>query len=213
MSSELWPRDGIHLARVGADIVVLDVPSDAYKCLPDTAAAIVIAPSGSVVVTDGDLAAALQAVGLLQTGRPRSPRITPTTAGRELPADLGRPSPARVALTAARLTGSTLAFQGKTLVQLLASAGQLSTAANPKTDLQAVAAAYREALPWIPREGECLQRAFLLKRLLSQAGIASDWVFGVRTWPFAAHCWIQVDDVVVGDSVERTRHYTPIMAA
>ena len=44
-------------------------------------------------------------------------------------------------------------------------------------------------------------------------GIATQWLFGVRTWPFAAHCWLQIGNLVVGDRLERVRFYTPILAA
>jgi hypothetical protein len=37
-------------------------------------------------------------------------------------------------------------------------------------------------------------------------------VFGVRTWPFHAHCWLQVEDVVLDDHHERIGAYTPLMA-
>lgn len=49
---------------------------------------------------------------------------------------------------------------------------------------------------------------------VDDAGLADAlvWVFGVRTWPFAAHCWIQIGDLVVGDVLDRVRGYTPIRA-
>jgi len=73
--------------------------------------------------------------------------------------------------------------------------------------------AARIVRPWVPSEGECLQRAFQLRRLLARRGIAVDWVFGVRTWPFGAHCWLQSGDMLVGDRLERVGRYTPIMRA
>jgi hypothetical protein len=79
--------------------------------------------------------------------------------------------------------------------------------------LAAITAAARTAAPFVPFEGECLQRAYLLRRLLRNEGYSPLWVFGVRTWPFGAHCWLQIDDLVVGDTLDRVRFYTPIMAA
>jgi hypothetical protein len=38
-------------------------------------------------------------------------------------------------------------------------------------------------------------------------------VFGVRTWPFHAHCWLQCDDVVLDDQADRVAAYAPILVA
>jgi hypothetical protein len=80
-----------------------------------------------------------------------------------------------------------------------------------ENDLHALLAAARRARPWLPFEGECLQRTFLLRYFLARSGVATDWVFGVRTWPFSAHCWLQIGDLVVGDRLERVQRFTPIM--
>ena len=36
---------------------------------------------------------------------------------------------------------------------------------------------------------------------------------GVAPMPFKAHAWVQIDDVVLDDSVEHVREYTPILVA
>ena len=41
---------------------------------------------------------------------------------------------------------------------------------------------------------------------------AAVWVFGVRTWPFSAHCWLQIGDAVLDDDPERVGIYPPILA-
>jgi hypothetical protein len=66
-------------------------------------------------------------------------------------------------------------------------------------------------LPYLPIEGECLVRSALLMRFLRAAGLDADWVFGVRLHPFAAHCWVQVNDICLNDDVERLSAYAPIM--
>ena len=47
--------------------------------------------------------------------------------------------------------------------------------------------------------------------MLRRAGQNAAWVFGVRTWPFSAHCWLQIGDAVLDDDPERVSRYTPIM--
>ncbi|WP_312062938.1 lasso peptide biosynthesis B2 protein [Brevundimonas sp.] len=49
-------------------------------------------------------------------------------------------------------------------------------------------------------------------RVLASRGRGATWVFGVRTWPFSAHCWLQVGDVLLDDDLDRVALYTPIMA-
>jgi hypothetical protein len=58
---------------------------------------------------------------------------------------------------------------------------------------------------------ECLYDSLALLEFLARYGIYPDWVFGVQTRPFAAHCWVQHGDVVFNDTVEHVTGYTPIM--
>lgn len=58
----------------------------------------------------------------------------------------------------------------------------------------------------------CLLHALALLEFLSLHRIFPSWVFGVRTEPFAAHCWVQHRDVVFNDVPDYVSRYTPIMA-
>ncbi|WP_051586816.1 lasso peptide biosynthesis B2 protein [Novosphingobium resinovorum] len=58
---------------------------------------------------------------------------------------------------------------------------------------------------------QCLPRGIALFTLLRRYGFAPNMVIGV-TLPFAAHCWIQVGDHVVSDSLDRVRSFKPILA-
>ena len=113
------------------------------------------------------------------------------------------------------MAAATLAFRGRPFPLLIRSAQPSRLRRSPLDSLRLgrSVAAFRGALPWLPLEGECLQRSFQLRRLLLAHGVQTDWIFGVRTWPFAAHCWLQIGDMVVGDSLARVKGYTPIMAA
>jgi hypothetical protein len=59
---------------------------------------------------------------------------------------------------------------------------------------------------------ECLFDSLALLNFLAHYGIYPDWVFGVQARPFAAHCWVQLDDIVFNDTIEHVSGYTPIMA-
>jgi hypothetical protein len=60
-------------------------------------------------------------------------------------------------------------------------------------------------------KNECLYDSLALIEFLARNGIYADWVFGVQTRPFAAHCWVQQGDIVFNDTVEHVSGYTPIM--
>lgn len=57
----------------------------------------------------------------------------------------------------------------------------------------------------------CLFESFAFLEFLRLHGIHARWVFGVQARPFGAHCWVQYEDVVLNDSVERAVAFTPIM--
>jgi hypothetical protein len=65
---------------------------------------------------------------------------------------------------------------------------------------------------WAPAPRQCLVRSFMLMRFLTRAGADARLVFGVRTWPFGAHCWVQAGDQVLDDYADRLVGYSPIMA-
>jgi hypothetical protein len=56
----------------------------------------------------------------------------------------------------------------------------------------------------------CLERGLALVHLLRRAGERAELVFGVTSRPFAAHCWVQQGNLLLGDTVERVRTFTPI---
>lgn len=57
----------------------------------------------------------------------------------------------------------------------------------------------------------CLFEALTLGRFLRRFGFDSRWVFGVQARPFAAHCWLQREGIVINDTVEHVSRYKPIM--
>jgi hypothetical protein len=58
---------------------------------------------------------------------------------------------------------------------------------------------------------ECLFDSLSLLNFLARYGIQADWAFGVQARPFAAHCWVQLGDIVFNDTIEHVSGYTPIM--
>jgi hypothetical protein len=57
----------------------------------------------------------------------------------------------------------------------------------------------------------CLLDSLTLLHFLSAEDIHPDWVFGVKTEPFDAHCWVQHGEVLLNDIPDRVRQYSPIL--
>ena len=74
-------------------------------------------------------------------------------------------------------------------------------------------ALFYEARPFLfSSRNACLFDSLALVLFLRQLGVYPHWIFGVRTGPFAAHCWLQSGHIVLNDTVDNVRSYTPIMS-
>ena len=117
-----------------------------------------------------------------------------------------------VAVTQARLTSSSLAClvaRHRALRQEAAVGG-----ARPANgaDLYTLSASFNRLRRLVPIDTVCLLDSFALLRFLAGQGHFPQLIMGVRLNPFAAHCWVQQDDMVLNDAVERASTYTPILA-
>lgn len=65
----------------------------------------------------------------------------------------------------------------------------------------------RKLVP-IPRN--CLADSVALLRWLARHGERATLVFGVKLDPFAAHCWVQTDAVLLNDHLEHVERFTPV---
>lgn len=214
-----YPAPHARFAVRQEDLVVLDLEAGVYSCLAGAGAAISLA--GAVLdLRDDDLADLLRSAGLLTT-HPSLPPFeveAPPLPRRDLfDAEAVRPRLGDVA-TVGLAYGDMLArFYGRPFGQLIATArrarrpGVRPPDAEPSRTALRQVAAFQQSLPWIPFQGECLYRSFMLQRALRRRGEDAWWVFGVQTWPFEAHCWLQIGEVVLDDAAERVAAFTPIL--
>lgn len=213
MSTPLWSAPTVFMTPVHEDIVVLDVRTDRYECLVDAAAWLKPAADGSLAVPDEGVARQLIEADLASNQAPPVRHaLIPARRALAPSTPVSRWDVLRAGLV---LAAATAAFRSRRLDALVRSPehAQTSPARPDNCRLAELVGAAQAAAPFVPFEGECLQRAHLLRRLLWREGFRPQWIFGVRTWPFGAHCWLQIDDLVVGDTLDRVRFYTPIMAA
>lgn len=199
-------RSDVHAVAVGDALIILDLAGDDYFCLPEAAEM-----AGDGGISDAVTISTLGAAGLLTTGpvperRPLPPRPSETVIYQR---------PERPPTIAMWLGATASALAVRAVGKGAGVAGYLTLVDGPGGDrtparVAEAARAFWRMAPWLPIEGECLVRSALLMRFLKQRGLEADWVFGVRLWPFMAHCWVQLDDLCLNDDVERLAAYTPI---
>lgn len=57
----------------------------------------------------------------------------------------------------------------------------------------------------------CLLDSLTLVNFLAGYGVFPEWVFGVKTDPFYAHCWVQQGGFVFNDTPDYIRGFSPIL--
>lgn len=201
---------GVFMAKVGEDVALLDLRTDAYACLAGVGEDLALTDGG--VRADLGLLGLLADAGLLAQDRPPSRRPLPPAAARELdPRRLRWPLAHAPNLVTAAWRAVRVG-PGAPIRDLIAALPPPPRSTPDPRRVASVVSGFRRMLPWVPRQGACLYRAFVLLTMLRQAGQDATWVFGVRTWPFGAHCWLQLEEAVLDDDPERVARYTPIMA-
>lgn len=63
---------------------------------------------------------------------------------------------------------------------------------------------------WFPAAYVCLFDSLALMRFLLARDVRADLVFGVRSRPFAAHCWVEVDGIILDDGGEACHSFAEI---
>ncbi|KAK0342036.1 hypothetical protein LTR94_023885 [Friedmanniomyces endolithicus] len=201
-----WTRD---------DVVVFDLHRDRYDLLPSAAAVLQQRDADSLRIEDEAARDELMRAGYLAAQeRAATAAFCAPKAAIEPPED-PRAHLALCAFAATNSLAATAIFKRRTLAELVTRASRKRrnrSHAPTRSEISSALNVFYAVYPWLPWQGDCLQRAFLLHTHLHHHGMDARWVFGVRTWPFLAHCWVQIDDIVVGDSLSRTNGFTPIMA-
>jgi hypothetical protein len=218
--AETWSFPaGVHAVAVADDLVFLDVTADAYFCIPFGALSADVWPEARGLKSgDGALIECLRETGLVAPGA--APPAAPADPFLSMPCVTAPPPPLprfgwRDVREAASCTLDLLLnYRGKSLAALLEAAQRPFGAVVPSQapqEVLTIAARFRRWVPFAPVSSKCLLRSFMLLRLLRRMGHDAHWVFGVGTWPFSAHCWLQVGDVVLDDFHERLLPYRIIL--
>jgi hypothetical protein len=208
---------GVGFCLAGDDLIFLDIRSDRYLlfCGERRAAFERLCARDP---NDSDAMA-----GLIDTGLFARSETATAIAPLEIDvpdADLAvAPIPrAGLALIAAAARSLYWARQSLLPGRLAAALDGLAAAKGARTanpddiGLALLASAYGEVRRWVPIPPRCLIDALALYRLSLRKGFAPTLVFGVRSKPFAAHCWLQSNVAVLTGTAEEAHNYRPVLA-
>jgi hypothetical protein len=207
-------RDRIGCCRVGDDHVFLDLDADRYFCLGpamnEAFAALVTGANANTTAVEALVRSGV--IVQVAQGRPSPCSIAP--ADRSV-ASAPPAMPHRIlAPLARRLQWSNAAVRRPLAANImrLCKLRELRDCRAPDPQvLGNLVASYQQArLVW-SEQGRCLPTSLALMDDLIRRGFAPRFVFGVRLYPFEAHCWIELDGMLVCETPERVRSFKPIM--
>lgn len=218
-------RKGLSYCRIDGHVIFLDILSDRYFRLSDSMEATFMSFAYGGRNTEAELAM-LAKKNILTT----EPRAEGNAAGLSimLPTRsvFEQPGPSRslslpvllevvalVLATRRALRAHRLAYVIESLVRYrrkhTGNPPPQTTTLAPKIICNA-AESFRCARLYLPVTMSCLLDSLALTKFLSRRQIAANIVFGVTRDPFAAHCWVQIGDMVLNDTVGNAVAHTPI---
>jgi len=206
-------RAGLSFCIIERRCFFIDVDRNRYFALPDRLNhAFLRLQSGAGDAADvRDLAR----IGVLQDG-PATDRMRPCaymapsasvdSAGARSWSNLGP-------VTAAYLRAAHTLRQGSlaNVTRRLEMARSRAPSGPVSTAMDEIASATASAKRLIGHYDLCLRWSLATALVLIRSGIGAKIIFGVCPGPFIAHCWVQVDDRIVGDDLERVDMFTPIL--
>jgi Transglutaminase-like superfamily len=230
--------DHVFVCLNGEQLVLLDLKEDRYWALEaaQTAGLGGLVDGWPVKAADGaqsadspssETTAAIEVLlgrGLLTQGTPPGKDATPVTGivpMRELVSEADTSSGSRLGSWVTFFTASAwakLALRTGPFERVIrrvkrrkALVGSKAGPLDAERARKLVEAFARYRVFLFSSKDECLYDSLALLEFLARYGIYPDWVFGVQTRPFAAHCWVQHGDMVFNDTVEHVSGFTPIM--
>lgn len=216
-----------HYCTLGKEIIILDLNSDSYFLLTEKQSAWL-----REVTTSGDRPSAEVAAfakrmcenGLL-VRQPIGCSLR-FLKGQDLPTAslLDKSCTTDLRLNVGHLVRFLLALTEVSLVQrffdqtkivLRARAWksrQISSSLNTSSSVEGLTSIFHRVSPFFFSSSEaCYFRSLTLLRFLSLYGINAEWVFAVRIAPFRAHCWVEHEQVILNEHLERALEFKPIM--
>jgi len=199
----------VRAADVGRDLILLDLVDDSYFCLQDSDAKdVILALRGDGHDPGNPVIRELVDAGLLREVEDFVPTILDPT----WPVD-GMPPRGSTLASLTLIPAMVLGIAHYRLRRKALLRRPIRTAAITRLDdagVERLVQRFRQLRILLPRSGRCFVQSWLLIRILRKRGIAAEWIFGVRTYPFEAHCWVEWQGRVLNDWADHVRWYDPI---
>jgi hypothetical protein len=216
-------KRGVFFARVDGEGILLDLRSNRYIALDQSATAIwqYLAGDTPLEASAGDVARQVELwkrAGLVVPAA--QPDAVPLPRAKELGTSASLhldPGAARVSTTGAlQLLRAQWwrrrSLERRGLCQTLYHLQREARAPREAVSDEAVARVVRTLramrLPFRLGSEDCLARSIDLARALSQQGIESDVCFGVVRFPFLAHAWVEREGRVLSEPTSRVPRFT-----
>lgn len=207
------PPPHVKLASAGGDLVIFDMLQDEYLAIPRDSAANVLSALADEPHDHLDPALTeLLESGLLVIGHEHwRPHEGSPPAALPDPAPVARrySIPLLVSFLLAAVQTYLSYKRGKAIASMQPK-GSIAAASLSPDNMAAIIAQFTWLRGLVPGSGRCLIQSMLLIRFLGHLGIRPELVFGVRTHPFEAHCWVEWDAHVLNDSPDHVRWFTVI---
>lgn len=216
-------RDDISYCRIGERLVFLDVGSDRYFHLPGPLEQALTAHLDGTGCSRSQLDQLIErAILVPATVAVSDDRSSIRPVSRSAMEAASEPQRFRLSerlevFTTVLVTRIALKFSTlKKVLEGLQAARRFRTTSSaqreafPERQILDASAAFRRARLYVPIDMRCLLDSIAMARFLLRRGIPAHIVFGVALDPFSAHCWVQVDDLVLNDSVGNVASHTPI---
>lgn len=214
-------RDNLHWCVCDGQVILLDVEADRYFGLPaSSVTAFERAADGRVRPEDCERLRPLIAQGLLiedPASRGLSAAAALPATARDFPHELDA-SPGIATVIRAFVSEIRFArlLRSKPLLDVLriveqARTGRRGTSGHADRRLGSIIGASITVSLVLRAADRCLVRALAVQWACRRHGISSKLVFGVRAEPFAAHCWVQLNETVLVGDFEQVRLFTPIL--
>lgn len=211
-------RSGLHHAVADERNIFLDIDQDRYFCLPPSLECAFHAFLHTDC-RDPHHLSKLIALGVLvdDAGRDDRPsRLRPPL--HSLPETDTTPAIPFVAIAAAaiRIEAAKWRQHRRSLRARLDAVHNIAVADTDDASicrLSRYAHIFQRAGLLTSTRDSCLPCSMMLTKFLRRRGFAARLAIGVSGRPFAAHSWVQIDDMVINDTADNIAQFTPILVA
>lgn len=217
--------EGLSYCRIDGHAIFLDIQSDRYFRLSDGMEATFTAFIDGGRNSEAELAALTKNKILTTTARIESndagsPIVPPTRSAFELSGPSGSLSLSALLEVSVLVLATRRALNTRRLADVMESLvcyrqKQVGKPPSQPTTLSTLlvcdaANSFNRARLYVPVATSCLLDSLSMAKFLARRKIDTSIVFGVTRDPFAAHCWVQVGDMVLNDTVGNVTAHAPI---